>query len=172
MSRFHSVIMSALACAPATFTNVSLFGAELLSLQASLVTNHSRSVPEADRFTQPSLEVQNATFCNITVTYTHPGQSDTVVVEAWLPILEKWNSRLQAVGGGGWVAGRNDPSYSAMSGAIGDGYATITTDAGLGNAQDAYSWGLLSPGNVNMYALQNLASVSLEDGVSVKQQPL
>lgn len=58
--------------------------------------------------------------------------------------------------------------YTAMAGVIADGYATITTDAGLGNALDATPWALLSPGNVNLYALQNLASVSLEDEVSFK----
>lgn len=157
--------MLALSCAPATFGNVSLFGAEILSLQTSFVTNYTISVPASVRFTQPSVEVQNASFCNITVTYTHPGQDDVVNFEAWLP-AEGWNGRLQAVGGGGWVAGRSEPFYSAMGGAIADGYATITTDAGLGNSLDASSWALLSPGNVNLYNLQNLASVSLDDGVS------
>lgn len=54
-----------------------------------------------------------------------------------------------------------------MAGAVVDGYATLTTDAGLGGAPDPIPWALLSPGNVNLYLLQNLASVSLEDGVSL-----
>jgi Tannase and feruloyl esterase len=37
------------------------------------------------------------------------------------------------------------------------------TDAGLGAAQDASGWALLSLGNVDLYNLQNLASVSLND---------
>jgi len=152
-------------CVSASFGSLSLFGAEILSLEASLVTNHSASVSSAVRFTQPSIDVQNATFCNITVSYTHPGQGDNILVEAWLPV-DNWNGRFQAVGGGGWIAGRYDDGYSAMSGAIADGYATITTDAGL-RAQDASFWALLSPGTVNLYNLQNLASVSLEDEVRV-----
>jgi hypothetical protein len=160
------------ACAPATFNSLSLFGAEILSLETRLVTNHNASVPSSVRFTQPSIEVQNAAFCNVTVSYTHPGQGDHVVVEAWLPAAHgSWNGRLQAVGGGGWVAGRFDLAYGGMSGAIADGYATITTDAGLGAAQDASSWALLSPGNVNLYNLQNLASVSLEDEASFAPRP-
>ena len=165
--------MSALlaaACLPATFHNLSLFGAEIVSLSATLVTNYSALVPAIDRFTQPPVEVRNATFCNVTVSYTHPGQNDALVVEAWLPAAG-WNGRLQAVGGGGFVAGRSVPARSAMSGAIADGYATITTDAGLGTAPDPTTWALLSPGNVNLYALQNLASVSLEDGVRKQMIP-
>ncbi|KAG6365963.1 hypothetical protein INS49_000139 [Diaporthe citri] len=148
----------ALACVPATFGNISWFGAEVMSLEADLVTNYSISVPTDVRYTQPAVEVTNASFCNVTVAYTHPGQDDTVIVEAWLP-SGRWNGRLQAVGGGGMLAGRSVVYYTAMAGAIADGYATVTTDAGLVNASvDAIPWALLSPGNVDLYALQNLAS--------------
>lgn len=150
-------------CIPSSFLP-SISGAEVLDIKAALVTNYSVSINEAFRYTQPSVQASNLTFCNVTVTYTHPGQDDHIEIDAWLPI-GNWNDRLQAVGGGGWVAGRNFQSFGAMQGAIADGYATITTDAGLGSASDASSWALLSPGNVNMYNLQNLASVSLNDQV-------
>ena len=156
-------------CAPSTFTFPDLFGAQILSLNANLVTNFSESVNKAYFFNHPSTTVENATFCNVTVSYTHPGQDDHINVAAWLPV-GTWNERMQAVGGGGWVAGGTNffLSVSAMAGAMGSGYATITTDAGLastneGAANDASSWALLSPGNVNLYNLQNLASVSLND---------
>lgn len=156
----------ALACVPATFGNITWFGAEILSVETDLVTNFSISVPSSVRYTQPAVEVTNASFCNVTVAYTHPGQDDTVIVEAWLPSCG-WNGRLQAVGGGGMLAGRSDVYYAAMAGAIADGYATVTTDAGLVNASvDAIPWALLSPGNVDLYSLQNFASVSLDDMAS------
>lgn len=157
-------------CIPATFNIPSILGVEILSLGAAIVANYTASVPEAYRFTQPSTDVKNATFCNVTVSYTHPGQNDNISVEAWLP-ADDWNGRFQAVGGGGWAAGRFFLSYSAMAGAIADGYATITTDAGLGSALDASPWALLSPGNVNLYNLQNLASRSLEEEANTKLSP-
>lgn len=51
----------------------------------------------------------------------------------------------------------------AMSGALGEGYVASTTDAGLGLSYVSDPWALNSPGNVDMYALQNLAAVSLND---------
>ncbi|KAM0482212.1 hypothetical protein ACHAP7_004442 [Fusarium lateritium] len=149
------------ACNATTFSP-SIYGTDILGIQANVVTNYSVAAPEAYRYVAPTIEEQNATFCNVTVSYTHPGQNDTIDVEAWLPI-DTWNGRLQAVGGGGWVAGRFFLSYAAMRGAVADGFATISTNAGLGNALEAGPWALASPGNVNLYNLQNFGSVSLEE---------
>ncbi|KAI0201366.1 tannase and feruloyl esterase [Astrocystis sublimbata] len=148
-------------CVPGSFNVSGIFGTEILGINTHLVTNYSASVPSIYRYTQPGLELSNATFCNVTVSYTHPGQNDTVIVETWLP-ADNWNGRFQAVGGSGYAAGRFELSYVTMQGALGDGYATSTTDAGLGFAFSP-TWALLSPGNVNMYLLQNLGYTSLED---------
>ncbi|KAF4624789.1 hypothetical protein G7Y89_g13380 [Cudoniella acicularis] len=163
-SNFSSPLPS--TCSAQSIPIPSLYGAEILSLSASLISNYSATVPDYFYLNHPSISVQNATFCNITVTYTHPGQNDTISVEVWLP-LDTWNGRMQAIGGGGWIAGRSPFQYQGMSGAIGEGYATITTDAGLGSASDPTNWALLSPGNLNLYNLQNLASVSLNDAASI-----
>jgi hypothetical protein len=56
-----------------------------------------------------------------------------------------------------------------MSGAIAEGYATMTTDAGLGSAENARPWAQVSPGNVDLYALQNFGSLALyEEAVMMK----
>lgn len=152
------------ACVSSTFTpNLQVFGTQILSIEALLVNNFSASVPSAFRFTQPSISYQNATFCNVTVTYTHPGQRDNVHAEAWLPV-GNWNKRLLAVGGAGWVAGGSPISYETMKGALGDGYATITNDAGVpGEIHKDLDWALISPGNVNLYKLNNFGSVSINE---------
>ncbi|KAK3998043.1 tannase [Cladorrhinum sp. PSN332] len=152
------------SCVPSTFSP-TLFGGSILSISASVVTNTPVEVPGGFRLTQPSVNLTaDAVYCNVTVNYTHPGQNDSIIVEAWLPVESpSWNGRLQAIGGGGWQAGRFWLTYAGMQGALADGYATVTTDAGLGQSEDARPWALVSPGNVNLYALQNFASVSLND---------
>lgn len=152
------------ACIPSTFLpTLQIFGAQILATEALLVTNFSASVSGDFRFTQPSISYQNATFCNVTVTYTHPGQGDQVHAETWLPI-GNWNNRLLAVGGAAWAAGRAAISYETMKGALGDGFATITNDAGVsGEAHVELDWALLSPGNVNLHKLQNFGSRSVNE---------
>ncbi|KAF7560347.1 hypothetical protein G7046_g3804 [Stylonectria norvegica] len=150
------------ACSPGNIPYPAVFGAEIFSLSADLISNFTLTVPYQIGFHHPTISLQNASFCNVTVSYTHPGQDDYINVEVWLPV-GGWNKRLQAVGGGGWQAGRFYLSDMLMAAAIGEGYATVSTDAGLGHASLPTDWALLSPGNVNLYALQNLASVSLKD---------
>ncbi|KAH8666481.1 Tannase/feruloyl esterase [Xylariales sp. PMI_506] len=151
------------ACIPATFSASSFFGAKIQSIEASIVTGFSVTVPAEFRFSQPTVVVNNATFCNVTVTYTHPGEGDTVIVEAWLPPDDfAWNGMFQAVGGNGWIAGRSELQYLNMAAVVYEGYATITTDAGIGSAVDA-SWALLSPGNLNLYLVDNFMSRALNE---------
>lgn len=148
------------ACAPSAIATPTILGAEILSLSASPVTNFSFDVFGAFNYNHGKISVTNASFCNITVTYTHPGQNDHINVETWLP-LNNWNDRLQATGGGGWQAGRFALSPFFMAGAIGEGYAAMTTDAGL--AGSPTTWALKSGENVDLYALQNLGSRALYD---------
>ncbi|KAL3474799.1 Tannase/feruloyl esterase [Aspergillus californicus] len=141
-----------------------IFGAEILSTDVAPVLNMTQSATHGIRLTQPDANVENVDFCNVTVTYTHPGTEDRVIVETWLPAKENWNERYHAAGGGGFSAGRFFLSYGIMIGAIGEGYVTSTTDGGLGlNAADSSTYVLRSPGNVDQYALRNFASVSLND---------
>ncbi|KAH7317206.1 Tannase/feruloyl esterase [Rhexocercosporidium sp. MPI-PUGE-AT-0058] len=147
-------------CSPQTFTTPTIFSAEFLGVTASLVSNYSADVLQEFNVNGGPISVRNASFCNVTVTYTHPGRNDSINVEAWLP-MDTYNGRLQAVGGGALSAGRFLVSYNQMAGAVGEGYATVSTDAGLfGTPAD---WAQVSPGNVNQYLLQNLMSVSLNE---------
>ncbi|KIM93816.1 hypothetical protein OIDMADRAFT_136812 [Oidiodendron maius Zn] len=150
-------------CAPSMFKAPIVFGAEITSIGANLVSNFTSVIPAISN--TPISNATDITFCNVTVSYTHPGQGDNITVTAWLPI-DGWNERMEGVGGGGWVAGGPDSlSYTELVGAISSGYAGVTTDAGLNSGHDvsAMPWAVLSPGNVNLYDLENLASRSLYD---------
>lgn len=152
--------LPSLACS--AIPTPSVFGAEFLSMKTTFVTNYSQFVHTGYYTNHGSVNVTNASFCNVTLTYTHPGQNDSINVQVWLP-ADNWNGRLQAIGGGGWQAGLYTPSLMGMTAAVGEGYSTVSTDAGLGSQVYPTDWALLSPGNVNLYLLQDLASVSLND---------
>ncbi|KAK1518026.1 uncharacterized protein CCOS01_12283 [Colletotrichum costaricense] len=157
-------------CASATFGTPILLGASILAVQANLVEDYSFDVPKGWTYSQPALDVENATFCNVTVTYTHPGQNDTLTAEAWLPPIDRYNGILQSVGGGGWNPGRFILSYAAMINAVANGYATVTTDAGIPTTSNPIDWLLKSPGSLDTNALQNFGQVSLNDEAIITKQ--
>lgn len=159
---YFNISVPASACTAAAIPYPSLYGAEFLSMETTFIANYSQNVHPGTYANHGPVTVTNVNFCNVTLTYTHPGQHDSINVQVWLP-ANNWNGRLQAIGGGGWQAGLYWPSLMGMAGAIGEGYSTISTDVGLGSSVYATDWALLSPGNVNLYFLQDLASVSLND---------
>lgn len=155
-----------LNCTAATFATPTILGAEILAIHANLVTNYSANVSDQYYYNHPSSVLEGVDFCNVTVSYTHPGQEDAINVETWLPLHNNWNSRLQAVRGGGYIPSRFFLSYAAMVGALGEGYAASSSDAGLWPSPYLPdSWAQISPGNVDLYKLQNFGSVALRDQV-------
>ncbi|GLA55566.1 hypothetical protein AnigIFM63604_002355 [Aspergillus niger] len=151
-------------CSPAAFQTPVVYGAEILSLSAAWVTNYTDYISSTFNYNGGTVDLENAKFCNITVKYTHPGYEDNITVETWLPEPANWNGRLQATGGGGWAAGRFVLSEFFMGGAIGEGFATTTTDAGLGkDTTGPREWALTSPGNVDWVAVENFGSRAFSD---------
>jgi feruloyl esterase len=136
-------------CTASALPSPTVFGASILTVDAF----------------ESTLEASTIGFCNITITYTHPGQND--LIKIWLALPNTWNGRFQGVGGGGWATG----FPSEMLPAISQGYAAVSTDGGHDAlAQTADSWAMLSPGNVNLYALQNFASVTINDMTVIGKQ--
>ncbi|KAL5906855.1 hypothetical protein ACKVV1_011258 [Pyricularia oryzae] len=155
--------MTSSLCSPSSFPSLSLVGAEILSITATPVAETRNVVYGTIRTPVVPMQLD---YCNVTVSYTHPGYDDLINVEAWLPSPEAWNERIWATGGGGFRAGR-DPqgNYdSAMAMALSEGYATTSTDAGTeaGAAPTFGDWGLLSAGNLDVVRYGNFAGRSLE----------
>ncbi|KAI8936179.1 hypothetical protein NX059_006612 [Plenodomus lindquistii] len=151
-------------CSPAGIPLPTLFGAEFLSITASPVVNYTS--PPASYINNGRAPTTPISFCNVTLTHTHPGYNDTLRTQIWLPLTSAWNGRFQMAAGGGWVAGYDAGSFGQMSGAVNDGYATSTVDAGVQTATSftPEAWALKSPGNVDYNTLETFAYKSLHDG--------
>ncbi|KAG4433440.1 hypothetical protein IFR05_011086, partial [Cadophora sp. M221] len=98
--------------------------------------------------------------CEANITYTHPGQNDTIKTSIWLPL--NWNGRMMGIGGGGWMTGY----YFALPWPASKGYAAVMTDGGHG-LSDTKSWELKSPGNVDWALLNDFASITLDDAATL-----
>ena len=91
-----------LTCKAEDIPKSEYFGTKVTSITAKEV--HGYNDWEWSVLANLAFEQTPVDFCNVTVTYTHPGLSDNVNVYVWLP-LENWNGKFLAQGGGGWAAG-------------------------------------------------------------------
>src|SRR4051812_5930773 len=73
--------------------------------------------------------------CRVVAVLT-PSSDSHIVVEMWMPPMDKWNGKFEAVGNGGWAGnitfgnGRPEAIPRSMSTALNAGYATASTDTG------------------------------------------
>jgi hypothetical protein len=151
-------------CIPSLISAPVIPGVQVLNLYTTPVVAYP--VPQDPVPGFGVFPAANIDFCNVTVTYTHPGQNDNLNVEVWLPAEDKWNNRILAVGGGGLAAGRNVDSYTAMAGVVSEKYASFTTDGGLANPNAPADWALERTGCLNKVNLENWGTRSLDDMVS------
>ncbi|KAJ8060663.1 hypothetical protein OCU04_010971 [Sclerotinia nivalis] len=153
-------------CSLSTIPYPYLPGTSFLFGTAIPITNYSIETPQTDSHFAANLT--SLDFCNVTLTYTHPGQDDIINVKIFLPSPETWNGRFVGTGGGGFATGGFD---SSMAVPISEGYAAAGTDgghysdeSGLGSSElPTANWALLPSGNINLYHLQDFASVGLNE---------
>ncbi|KAK5130070.1 hypothetical protein LTR08_002503 [Meristemomyces frigidus] len=153
-------------CKARNLPAIDVFGLEVLDVSARA----QHGYPEASR--DVPVDAEPIDFCNVTITYTHPGQNDTINAYIWLP-FDHWNGKLLGQGGGAWASG--DEASLAASVAL--GYAGTTSDSGhsiFGDVQDvavnAEKWALLSPGNMNWALVQDFAARALDDLPKIAKQ--
>jgi hypothetical protein len=140
-------------------------GAHILSIISTSRTNIS--IPAGLTADKLYPAYTNLSFCDVSITLTHPGSNDTVLVEIWLPPKSTWNGRFQGAGGGGYSVGFN----TSLGPAVANGYAAAYTDGGnLGYGFRFLPDALLPNGSLNFPLLENYASRSIHDmAVAAKQ---
>ncbi|OQU98290.1 hypothetical protein CLAIMM_04097 [Cladophialophora immunda] len=121
-SLFIEKRQAAIACAdiPAPI----LPGAQILSVHGA--ERHNVSGQFSSMGMGLTLNQTGLNFCDVNVTYTHPGVNDTITARYWLP-LKAWNGRYQSTGGGGLSAGGTTQN---MGSALAAGFSAGTTDGG------------------------------------------
>jgi hypothetical protein len=160
--------MASIQCTESFLRAPVLPGISVVSLSAVPGSNYTlgTTIPVANH---GAITVQGESFCKVIVTYSRPGAEDggDTSVEIWLPPTDRWNERVMAVGGGGWSPGRDEPAFIHMAGAVSLGYASFTTDAGIGNPWAPADWALKGPGETNYDNVENWGTRSLVDMVSL-----
>ncbi|THY97758.1 tannase and feruloyl esterase [Aureobasidium pullulans] len=148
------------ACHASAIALPTLFGAEITNIHTSAVTNFSLSSSPSAAWTKS--QFSKLDFCNVTISYTYPGQKDNITVYVYLPPALQWNGRFATAGGGGWGAMMSGGMTSIP--AIDAGFAVAETDAGVAtDALTSADWALLSPGNPDINRLEIFASKALHD---------
>lgn len=171
---FQAVLLGVLISSATATSSATCFGVQIKSPELPggnvLSVSAQHGVLPAPTFSALSnstdidssftVDTQTFEFCNVTVVYTHPGAGDTITVQVLLP-RKGWNKRFLAAGGGGWATGIFEFLFAPLA----KGYAAAGTDGGHARRpyDGAETWAQISPGNVNLYALQNFASVALND---------
>lgn len=82
---FLNSTIAASACSSANIPYPSLAGAEILALETSLVANFSEYIHIGYYTNHGAVNVTDVTYCNVTVTYSHPCENDTLTFMAFLP---------------------------------------------------------------------------------------
>ncbi|OXM54952.1 tannase/feruloyl esterase family alpha/beta hydrolase [Amycolatopsis alba] len=136
-------------------------GAKIESVQAERHQGGTLSFP-ATELSPATVITDVPSYCQLTVTVTHPGAGDHVKVGITLPETG-WTGRLQGIGGSAYAAG----NFGApLAQAVKDGYTGVTTDAGVLGGLDT-SWAVTGDGTVNRALLSNFASRSVHESALI-----
>lgn len=160
------------ACNADTFASLTLDNVDIISLDVAALRNQSLS-SDSSSGTGVGVGIISAgtgetvtavDLCKVSIRYTHPGQGDTVNTWVGLPLdPANWNSRFMMTGGGGWTAG----SDSSILSPVASGYTSSSTDGGHNATTTQAQWGLVSEGNTNWPALNDFASVALDEAAKL-----
>lgn len=108
-------------------SNGTLLGINLIpsAVGAAAVYNSSTGTTGGMGMNMGSQSTANYPYCNVTVTYTHPGKNDVVVVKYAFPQPSDFKNRFYVAGGGGYSLSSDVTGglqYGAAGGATSAGY--------------------------------------------------
>ncbi|KAF2647970.1 tannase and feruloyl esterase [Lophiostoma macrostomum CBS 122681] len=150
------------ACNAQSIPSPDVAGVNVTSISAVPYANYSGTNSVEHAFTKTVFS--NLNFCNITVTYTHPGRNDQVVTTVLLPELSAWNGRFLGTGGAGWSANLGD---GLLVPPLNLGFAVGATDGGVEqqsiNTYSSSGWALDSVGNPDLNRLNTWASQAIHE---------
>ncbi|MEV4313986.1 tannase/feruloyl esterase family alpha/beta hydrolase [Actinocrispum sp. NPDC049592] len=140
-------------------------GAKIESMQAVQQPGGTVSFPATPL--SPAITLTDVpAYCEITVALTHSGANDHVKVALTLPDTG-WSGRLQATGGSAYTAaGFGAPMVQAVK----DGYAAVSTDAGVPLTGLDTTWGLTADGRTNQPLLTNFATRSVHEAAVIGKE--
>jgi feruloyl esterase len=92
-------------------------------------------------------------FCRVQITV-----QPAIRIEVWMPV-SGWNGKFEAVGNGGKAG---TISYSAMTTALGQGYATSSTDTGHTGMESDTKWAFHQPGLIADFAYRAIHEMTVQ----------
>ena len=117
-----------------------------LSLDSNSVTAspvYNASARAGDMFPAASFD-----YCNVSLSYSHDGQNDTVHLRYWFPAPDRFQKRYLSTGGGGYSINSGTQSlpggvmYGAVAGSTDGGFGSFNTqlDAVVLKAKGTLNW--------------------------------
>ncbi|THZ53967.1 tannase and feruloyl esterase [Aureobasidium pullulans] len=147
------------ACIAQSIPLPAVFGANILSLHATPVTNFSLPSIPIQVWTKSQFDAVD--FCNVTVKYTRPGSDHNITVQVYLPPPSEWNGRFLGAGGSGYAATQGLVTTIPP---VDAGFAVASTDGGVSTLEfSSAEWTLLSSGNPDYARINIWSSVVLND---------
>lgn len=157
-----------LGCQFASAQNANACTSSYLTSAIAIPNNGTVINVAASAVSNAAVGTSTVSYCNVTITYTHPGMNDTVNLYVNLPLSNSsWNGRFQGVGGGGWATSSGPASLTAQ---VALGYTAGNTDGGHVGGANSATWAYEGNGVVNYGLLEDFSYIALGDlGVVGKQ---
>ncbi|KAH7071419.1 Tannase/feruloyl esterase [Paraphoma chrysanthemicola] len=157
-------------CSSNAFSGITLPNIDVVSITAVPFKNYTYQYPA---YVPPTPDISSLNFCNVTITYNHPGYNDTINTSVYLPTKD-WNGRYQAAGGSGFSTGGTGTLFITALDGLSKGFVVSTTDGGHSSSLAVQSgadnaWALTSPGNANWNLVADFSYIALHEMVSLSK---